>query len=114
MTVQKLKGSNMEDFIVILVTASSEEEAKKIAQSLVEKRLVACVNIIKDVQSVFRWKGKISDEKELLLIIKTRKKLYKNVEEEIKTLHAYEVPEIIALPIISGSKDYLYWVDSET
>jgi periplasmic divalent cation tolerance protein len=104
----------MEDFIVILVTASSEEEAKKIAQSLVEKRLVACVNIIKDVQSVFRWKGKISDEKELLLIIKTRKKLYKNVEEEIKTLHAYEVPEIIALPIISGSKDYLYWVDSET
>ncbi|MFH0931321.1 MAG: divalent-cation tolerance protein CutA [Candidatus Zixiibacteriota bacterium] len=104
----------MEDFIVILVTASSEEEAKKIAQSLVEKRLAACVNIIKDVQSVFRWKGKISDEKELLLIIKTRKKLYKNVEEVIKTLHAYEVPEIIALPIISGSKDYLYWIDSET
>ncbi len=104
----------MEDFIVILVTASSEGEAKKIARSLVEKRLAACVNIIKDVQSVFRWKGKILDEKELLLIIKTRKKLYKNVEEEIKTLHAYEVPEIIALPIISGSKDYLYWIDSET
>ena len=104
----------MEDFIVILVTASSEEEAKKIAQSLVEKRLAACVNIIKDVQSVFRWKGKISDEKELLLIIKTRKKLYKNVEEEVKRLHSYEVPEVIALPIISGSKDYLYWIDSET
>ena len=104
----------MEDFIVIFVTASSEEEAKKIAQSLVEKRLAACVNIIKDVQSVFRWKGKILDEKELLLIIKTRKKLYKNVEEEVKNLHAYEVPEIIALPIISGSKDYLYWIDSET
>ena len=104
----------MEDFIVIFVTASSEEEAEKIAQSLVEKRLVACVNIIKDVQSVFRWKGKILDEKELLLIIKTRKKLYKNVEEEVKNLHAYEVPEIIALPIISGSKDYLYWIDSET
>ena len=104
----------MEHFIVIFVTASSEEEAEKIAQSLVEKRLVACVNIIKDVQSVFRWKGKILDEKELLLIIKTRKKLYKNVEKEVKNLHAYEVPEIIALPIISGSKDYLYWVDSET
>jgi len=104
----------VEDFIVIFVTASSEEEAEKIAQSLVEKRLVACVNIIKDVQSVFRWKGKILDEKELLLIIKTRKKLYKNVEEEVKNLHAYEVPEIIALPIISGSKDYLYWIDSET
>lgn len=104
----------MEDFIVILVTASSEEEAKKIAQSLVDKRLAACVNIIKDVQSVFRWKGKISDEKELLLIIKTRKKLYKNVEEEVKRLHSYEVPEVIALPIVLGSMDYLYWIDSET
>ncbi len=104
----------MEDFIVIFVTASSEEEAKKIAQSLVEKRLAACVNIIKDMQSIFRWKGKLSDEKEVLLIIKTRKKLYKNVEEEVKNIHSYEVPEIIALPIISGSKDYLYWIDSET
>lgn len=104
----------MEDFIVILVTASSEEEAKKIARSLVEKRLVACVNIIKDVQSIFRWKNKVSEEKELLLIIKTRKKLYKNVEEEVKNIHSYEVPEIIALPIIAGSKEYLYWIDSET
>ena len=104
----------MEDFIVILVTASSEEEAKKIARSLVEKRLVACVNIIKDVQSIFRWKNKVSEEKELLLIIKTRKKLYKNVEEEVKNIHSSEVPEIIALPIIAGSKEYLYWIDSET
>jgi periplasmic divalent cation tolerance protein len=104
----------MEDFIIILVTASSEEEAKKVAQSLVDKRLAACVNIIKDVQSVFRWKGKILDEKELLLIVKTRKKLYKNVEEEVKNIHSYEVPEVIAFPIISGSKDYLYWIDSET
>jgi len=104
----------VKDFIIILVTASSEEEAKKIAQVLVEKRLAACVNLIKDIQSIFRWKGKLSDENEILLIIKTRKKLYKNVEEEVKSLHSYEVPEIIALPIISGSKDYLYWVDSET
>lgn len=104
----------MKDFIIILVTASSEEEAKKIAQVLVEKRLAACVNLIKDIRSIFRWKGKLSDENEILLIIKTRKKLYKNVEEEVKSLHSYEVPEIIALPIISGSKDYLYWVDSET
>jgi len=104
----------VKDFIIILVTASSEEEAKKIAQVLVEKRLAACVNLIKDIRSIFRWKGKLSDENEILLIIKTRKKLYKNVEEEVKSLHSYEVPEIIALPIISGSKDYLYWVDSET
>jgi len=104
----------LEDFIVILVTASSEEEAKKIAFSLVEKRVAACVNLIKDIESIYRWKGKISDEKEVLILIKTRKKLYKSVEEEIKKLHSYEVPEIIALPIISGSKDYLYWMDSET
>ena len=99
---------------MILVTASSEEEAKKIAFSLVEKRVAACVNLIKDIESIYRWKGKISDEKEVLILIKTRKKLYKSVEEEIKKLHSYEVPEIIALPIISGSKDYLYWMDSET
>jgi len=104
----------VEDFIIILVTTSSEEEGRKIAQVLVEKRIAACVNIINDIESIYRWKGKISDEKEVLLLIKTRKKLYKSVEEEIRKLHSYEVPEIIALPIISGSKDYLYWIDSET
>ncbi len=104
----------MEDFIIILVTTSSEEEGRKIAQVLVEKRIAACVNIINDIESIYRWKGKISDEKEVLLLIKTRKKLYKSVEGEVRKLHSYEVPEIIALPIISGSKDYLYWIDSET
>ena len=104
----------MEDFILILVTASSEEEAKKIAFSLMEKRFAACINLVKDIESIYRWKGKISDEKEVLMLIKTRKKLYKSVEEEVKKIHSYEVPEIIALPIISGSKDYLYWMDSET
>ncbi|OGC81237.1 MAG: hypothetical protein A2W07_02035 [candidate division Zixibacteria bacterium RBG_16_43_9] len=104
----------MEDFIIILVTTSSEEEGRKIAQVLVEKRIAACVNIINDIESIYRWKGKISDEKEVLLLIKTRKKLYKSVEGEVRKLHSYEVPEIIALPIISGLKDYLYWIDSET
>ncbi len=104
----------MEDFIIILVTTSSEKEGKKIAQALIEKRFAACVNLIKDIESIYRWKGKILDEKEVLMLIKTRKKLYKSVEEEVKKLHSYEVPEIIALPIISGSKGYLYWIDSET
>jgi len=104
----------VEDFIIILVTTSSEEEGRKIAQVLVEKRIAACVNIINDIESIYRWKGKISDEKEVLLLIKTRKKLYKSVEGEVRKLHSYEVPEIIALPIISGLKDYLYWIDSET
>ncbi len=104
----------MEDFILILVTTSSEEEAKKIALSLVEKKFAACVNLVKDIESIYRWKGKLSDEKEVLMLIKTRKKLYKSVEEEVRKLHSYEVPEIIALPIIAGSKDYLFWLDSET
>lgn len=99
---------------MVLVMASSEEEAKKIANVLVEKKIAACVNIVKDVQSVFRWKGKQSQENEVLLIIKTKGKQFKDVEAEVKNLHSYEVPEIIALPIIAGSKDYLFWVDSET
>jgi periplasmic divalent cation tolerance protein len=104
----------VEKFIVALVVASSEEEAKKIARVLVEKKLAACVNIIKGVQSVFRWEGKLAEENEVLLIIKTKSKQFKNVEDEVKKLHSYDVPEIIALPIVSGSKDYLFWVDSET
>ena len=104
----------MEKFTIVLVTASSEEEAKRIAQALVEKKLAACVNIVKDIKSIFRWKGKLSEEKELLLVIKTKSRQLKNIEAEVKKLHLYEVPEIIALPIISGSKDYLYWLDSET
>lgn len=97
-----------------MVTTSSEEEAKKIALSLVEKKFAACVNLLKGVESIYRWKGKLSDEKEILMLIKTREKLYKSVEEEVKRVHSYEVPEIIALPIIAGSKDYFYWMDSET
>ena len=109
-----LKRVKVEDFIVILVTTSSEEEGRKIAQALIEKRFAACVNLIKDLESIYRWKGEISDEKEVLMMIKTRKKLFRSVEDEVRKLHSYEVPEIIALPIISGSKDYLYWIDSET
>jgi periplasmic divalent cation tolerance protein len=104
----------VEDFIVILVTTSAKEEAKKIASSLLEKKLAACVSLVKNIESIYRWKGKLLDEKEVLMLIKSRKKLYKSVEEEVKKLHSYEVPEIIALPVITGSKDYLYWIDSET
>ena len=104
----------MEDFIVILVTASSEEEAKKIAQSLVDKRLAACVNIIKNVYSLFWWQGKIDSAKEVLLVIKTRKALAAKLIKKIKSLHSYEVPEIIALPIVSGNKEYLEWINEST
>lgn len=99
---------------MVLVMASSEEEAKTIARVLVEKKLAACVNLVKQVQSIFRWRGKLTEENEVMLILKTKSKQFRNLEDEIKKLHSYKVPEIIALPVISGSKDYLFWVDSET
>lgn len=104
----------MIEFIVIFITAPSCDEAEKIGRALVEKKLVACVNIIKDIRSIFWWEGKISDGKEVLLIAKSKKDNFKEIENEVKKVHSYEVPEIIALPILYGSKDYLNWVEKET
>ncbi len=99
---------------LILVTASGEKEAQRIAQGLIKDKLVACVNIIKGVKAYFWWQGKIDASKEVLLIIKSRKKLIPKVIKKVKSLHSYEVPEIIALPIISGYKKYLDWIDEST
>jgi len=104
----------MSEFIVIFVTTSSMKEAERISKALVEKKLAACVNIIKDIRSIFFWKGKLSDEKEVLLVAKSKKKNFEKIEKEVKKLHSYEVPEIIGLPILMGSKDYLDWVDKES
>ena len=104
----------MKEFIVIFVTSSSLEEAEKIGNSLVEKRLVACVNIMPEIKSIFLWKGKIAKEKEVLLIAKSRRELFDSIQNEVKVLHSYEVPEIIALPIEAGSEDYLEWIKKET
>lgn len=100
--------------IVILITTPHEDEALKIARSLVEARLAACVNIIKDIRSIYSWQGKIEDDSEVLLIVKTRKELFESLSEKVKELHSYSVPEIIALPIISGSEDYLKWINEVT
>jgi periplasmic divalent cation tolerance protein len=104
----------MTEFIVVFVTASSWEEAEKIGKALVEKKLAACVNMVRDIRSIFFWKGKISDEREVLLIAKAKRKNFEKIEKEVKKMHSYEVPEIIALPILIGSKDYLDWVDKES
>ena len=101
----------MAETIVVLVTCGSEEEALRIAQSLVEGRLAACVNIISPVRSIYRWEGKIWDEKEWTLIIKTQKKRFEELEKKVKSLHSYSVPEIIALPIVEGSASYLKWIE---
>jgi periplasmic divalent cation tolerance protein len=104
----------MGESIVVLVTCGSEEQAANIANSLVEERLAACVNIISPVRSIYRWEGKIWDEKEWLLIIKTQKERFEQLEKKVKSLHSYSVPEIIALPIIEGSAPYLKWLEENT
>lgn len=101
-------------FIVVLVTASSRKEANKIARGLLEEKLAACVNIIDGLESHFWWQGKIDSAKETLLIIKTRKTLFNKLARKIQSLHSYTVPEIIALPIISGNKAYLDWINDST
>jgi periplasmic divalent cation tolerance protein len=104
----------MSDPMVVFVTCGSEEEALKIAHSLVEARLAACVNLVSPIRSIYRWEGKIWDEKEWLLIIKTQKQRFEELERKVKSLHSYSVPEIIALPIVEGSGPYLKWVKEMT
>ena len=89
------------------MTASSKREAQKIARSLVHERLAACVNLVSPVQSIYRWEGKICDEKEVLLICKSRSILFEKLSRRVAELHSYTVPEIIALPITQGSSAYL-------
>jgi periplasmic divalent cation tolerance protein len=96
------------------VTVSSEEEGMKIARALVAKKLAACVNLVPGVRSVFRWKGEVKDEKELLLVVKTREPKLAHLVQAVKELHSYTVPETIALPILGGSEAYLAWLREET
>jgi periplasmic divalent cation tolerance protein len=102
------------EYVVIFITASSYEEAHKISEALVGQKKAACVNIVSKVNSIFTWKGKLEESEESLLIVKTRAKLFQDVVTLVKWLHSYEVPEIIALPIIEGNPDYLEWINKET
>jgi len=104
----------MPDPIVVFVTCGSEEEALKIANVLVEAHLAACVNLIAPIRSIYRWEGKIWDEKEWLLIIKTQKQRFEALEKRVRSLHSYSVPEIISLPITEGSSAYLNWIKENT
>ncbi len=100
----------MTDKIVILVTAGSLSESKKIARHLVEERLAACVNIAAPVQSLYRWKGKVNEDREFLMVIKSSRELFGEIQAAIRKLHSYTTPEIICLPIVDGSPDYLLWI----
>ncbi|HWF40270.1 MAG TPA: divalent-cation tolerance protein CutA [Candidatus Acidoferrales bacterium] len=97
--------------IVVLVTCGSVDEARKIGRALVDERLAACVNVVQaPVESIYRWKGRVDTATEFLMIIKSSRERFSAIEERIRKLHSYEIPEIIALPIEKGSRDYLAWL----
>lgn len=100
--------------VVVLITASNEDEAAGIARALVESRLAACVNIINNVRSIYRWQEKLEDDSEVLMIVKTKESLLETLTSKVRELHSNDVPEIIALPIAGGSEDYLKWLSAST
>ncbi len=101
----------MTDKIVVLTTCGSQKEAQRIARALVESRLAACANVLRSpVQAIYRWKGQVESAKEFMLIIKTSRTRFRALEKKIRQMHSYNVPEIIAVPIASGSRDYLKWL----
>jgi periplasmic divalent cation tolerance protein len=99
-------------YIIVIVTAPSKQEAEKIAQRLLDKRLIACANIIGPVSSVFHWSGKTEHAEEYLMLLKSRKDLFEKLSETVKALHSYEVPEILVLPVVGGLEAYLSWLGS--
>jgi len=103
----------MTGYYVVYVTCSSKEEARKVALPLVEKRLAACVNTVPAVESLYWWEGKLETAEEVLLIIKTKEKALEPLMAEVRKNHSYTVPEIIAMPIASGNRDYLQWIENE-
>jgi periplasmic divalent cation tolerance protein len=100
------------DAIAVFITAANGEEAARLAEMLVEKRLAACVQILPEMESVYRWQGKIERQKEVLVIAKTTKSKFEELEREVRATHSYETPEIVALPIVAGSGPYLQWLFS--
>ncbi len=99
--------------VTVIITAPDEESAHMIANKLVEEKLCACVNIIPGIRSIYRWEGEICDDSEVMLVGKTAAVLSQVIVERVRELHSYDLPEIIFLPVITGSGDYLDWIDKE-
>ena len=104
----------MTDKRIVLTTAGSEEEARNIARELVERRLAACVNIVPQVESIYRWQGKVESAREWLLVIKTTAERFEKVRDAIRELHSYDLPECIAVAVEDGSPEYLNWLADPT
>lgn len=103
----------MTDKIVVLTTCDSEKHAEILARHLVDQRLAACVNILPKARSIYRWKDKVEDTAEWVLLIKSRRDLFADLRAAIQKLHTYEVPEVIALPVVEGNEAYLGWLDGQ-
>jgi periplasmic divalent cation tolerance protein len=102
----------MTDKILVLSTCATEVDAERLARALLDTRLAACVNVVPGVRSFYRWKGKIESELEFMLIIKTSRDLFPALRAEIEKLHPYEVPELLALPVLAGAENYLSWLQA--
>ncbi|MGD9049365.1 MAG: divalent-cation tolerance protein CutA [Anaerolineae bacterium] len=103
----------MSEKLVVLMTAGSQEEAERIAHALVAEMLVACVNVIPGVTSVYRWEGQVQSDQEWLLVAKSRRDVLDDLVRRVQALHSYDVPEVIALPLVGGSDAYLRWIDRQ-
>jgi periplasmic divalent cation tolerance protein len=101
----------MTDKRIVLSTAGSEDEARNIARHLVERRLAACVNIVAQIESIYRWQGKVESSREWLLLVKTTAEKFPAVRDAIRELHSYELPECIALSVEDGTAEYLEWIE---
>ncbi len=107
-------AGNRRQAIMVLVTAASKQDAGKIGRALVKAELAACVNVLPGLRSLFRWEGRIADEREVLMLIKSRTDLFEPLARAVRRLHRYTVPEIIAFPIARGTADYLAWIRKST
>ena len=103
----------MTDKIMVLSTCSSPEEGERIARALVEERVAACVNIVPGVRSIYRWQGKLEDSSECLLVIKSSRGRFEELRAALERIHSYEVPELLALPVVDGAPNYLAWLEDQ-
>jgi periplasmic divalent cation tolerance protein len=103
----------MSEPLLVLMTAGSQEEAERIARTLVGEMLAACVNVIPGVTSIYRWQGEIQQDQEWLLVAKSRRDVLNDLVRRVQALHSYDLPEIIALPLVGGSEAYLRWLDEQ-
>lgn len=102
------------DAIVVLTTVASEDEAVRLIRTLLERRLIACGTMLPGARSLYRWQGKIADEKEILLLLKTRSARVEALQDSFRELHPYKVPELLAMSVDTGLEKYLEWINTET